>query len=1403
MPVIGQLIQYLTSNEVEYAVSPTRDQLTAQVTGLYGPLTLRMTPRQDQHALLLHVIDVGIVPKREDIGPLESSWSFPCVSLVVDAADGKIDALTSLPLGDEGLAIPALNASLSVLFKAADILKLIVELLRQGESSFNAVLKAEVMSVTTPFSVAPQPEGGRQFVTRALRKRGHRLWGKLQKARDNIAYLKDHLTEFDDPILNLYIDWSLAAHQDRQADIAGAISSLVHAALLLRFERQLVRPSKGDQTHRLLSAQTREDVESVAAAWPEVLLLTDFEFIRRQGGGRPAGPLLRLLREVRRERPVRAAVLDLLEAFVSPEEAREAARKNALLHGEDALRELLGLSLLADQRGEYALASRYRQLEFLLRRWQETLFSERDHPRETGLPPGVNPSHLVESMLLIQQIPTDPPGWGNFIARNVDRFTKPIMSYLGFTLAQNPLHIAPDTYRLLYKVHYEKLNREMESLPPQQRVMFSEVGGLREGQNVSNVQARRELCQSLLSHVEREKRPYLWAWLHEQLGDLSRDLYIRTGDDSHFKVARVALETALSCYEADEFRPLRARVEHALGGLFMRCYEMTHNDGCWYTAEQHYERALGIRMKEVTPVEWADTKAEMGILADLRYRWAALEDDGLRAEKYYREASETYKEVHNWNGMAQTDHEIGGLLILRYKRTSRDSDASEAAAHLQRALEQCGREGITIGEERVRNSLAQLFLQRYENEDQDHFAAEAEGHLRHILSTFDRHTSPIRWANYQYSLGVLHSLRYKRGGREEDRAAAERCLKSALEEMTPTTTPAQAATFAGALAHLYESDGDWAGACNAYEVLITTVENQYLASQSDVGRRTLMRVFARQYHRAALCRTHLHEPAQGLAQLEKGRARILSEVVGLEASARSQHGEQGKIQLGQARLKLQLAEANLSAAGEMVERAYFEAQRREALEAREKAIKDLANSYASLRQLVQTLSLSPPSLTADELLALTLPEGVAAISLAVANEEAVALVLHGGQVTTVPLPSFTLDQLIDLMTYKSPQVSKWLEDYEDEGGLTGEVDGVLQGADEESALEASSLREHKALVEIAGSKGNYQLGWLYSYRLAFDNIPQWRDAEATKAALAGWMKTLTDMINEVALRLWQPLTAMLPESVSKVLFVPSGLTSLLPIHAAAPEHLVVAYAPSISVWQQCHKRGSLRRPDSIFVAAPSESLPFTGLGAEWLKERSERLGTPIVILRGDEATKDAIIARAADCSVMNFFGHAAYNPHNPLQSYLRCADGDLTLDALRREMKLDGARLVLLSACETGITDITSGDEFIGLPAALLESGAPAVIASLWRVSDLSSAILIDRFYELWLGNEDEITIASAIHSASQWLRNATNVELLPRIARSNLTDKAKTRAYTLLMNRRPFREPFDWVPFASYGAVI
>jgi CHAT domain-containing protein len=69
----------------------------------------------------------------------------------------------------------------------------------------------------------------------------------------------------------------------------------------------------------------------------------------------------------------------------------------------------------------------------------------------------------------------------------------------------------------------------------------------------------------------------------------------------------------------------------------------------------------------------------------------------------------------------------------------------------------------------------------------------------------------------------------------------------------------------------------------------------------------------------------------------------------------------------------------------------------------------------------------------------------------------------------------------------------------------------------------------------------------------------------------------------------------------------------------------------------------------------------------------------------------------------------------------------LSLEDLQNDVvDMSSARLVTLSACETGITDVMIGsaDEFVGLLA-----GVPCVVSSLWSVPDIATAILMQRFY--------------------------------------------------------------------------
>jgi CHAT domain-containing protein/Tfp pilus assembly protein PilF len=66
-------------------------------------------------------------------------------------------------------------------------------------------------------------------------------------------------------------------------------------------------------------------------------------------------------------------------------------------------------------------------------------------------------------------------------------------------------------------------------------------------------------------------------------------------------------------------------------------------------------------------------------------------------------------------------------------------------------------------------------------------------------------------------------------------------------------------------------------------------------------------------------------------------------------------------------------------------------------------------------------------------------------------------------------------------------------------------------------------------------------------------------------------------------------------------------------------------------------------------------------------------------------------------------------------------------------LPLEGLRLAVLSACETGLGELTEGEGVQGLARAFHLAGCPDVVASLWKVEDEATAALFALFYhELW-----------------------------------------------------------------------
>ena len=135
----------------------------------------------------------------------------------------------------------------------------------------------------------------------------------------------------------------------------------------------------------------------------------------------------------------------------------------------------------------------------------------------------------------------------------------------------------------------------------------------------------------------------------------------------------------------------------------------------------------------------------------------------------------------------------------------------------------------------------------------------------------------------------------------------------------------------------------------------------------------------------------------------------------------------------------------------------------------------------------------------------------------------------------------------------------------------------------------------------------------------------------------------------------------------------------------------------------------------------------SGAGAGWARGRLKRMDNPLL--------RSGIVLAGA-------------NTIGDKEAPARAEDGWVTAEEVS-QLNLRGTELVVLSACQTGLGDVSSGEGVFGLRRAFLFAGARTLVTSLFEVPDKETRELMRTFYAGLKSGQGKL---DALHAAQRQL---------------------------------------------------
>ncbi|NEO72410.1 CHAT domain-containing tetratricopeptide repeat protein [Moorena sp. SIO3H5] len=869
------------------------------------------------------------------------------------------------------------------------------------------------------------------------------------------------------------------------------------------------------------------------------------------------------------------------------------------------------------------------------------------------------------------------------------------------------------------------------------------------GDRAENLEMALQAYHGALEVRTRETFPADWAATQSNLATAYSDR-IRGNRADNLEQAIACYQNALQVYTRSAFPQGWAMTQNNLAVTYrerIRGDKATNLE----MSIQAYHAALQMRTREAFPTDWAATQSNLAIAYSNRIR-------GNRADnlELAMACSQSALQVYTLEAFPEQWARTQSNLAIAYSdriRGNRAENVEQAMACSQSALKVYTREAFPEQWARTQSNLAIAYSDRILGNRADNLEL-AIACSQSALQIYTREAFPEQWARTQSNLGTA----YRELGQI---AKALTYYKNALEVFFPTAFPLDCLRVGRNLGDTAFAAGFWTEAIEGYDIAIEAVEQSRTWASTEARREEILSAAIDVYSNMVQACINIEQFDRALEYVERSKARNLVEIL-----ATKDLYPKGNIP------KTVLKELD------RLRREIVREQRRLNIEESIRSTDgsfdpsiDIKQKRTKLEQLIRQL------------------------------DQLIKRDIH-------PIdPAFNLTQKIEPISFK--QIKQLLPDQQ-----TALIEWYVTSETFLTFIVTSC--SHMPMVWQASPEDLQSLlDWTSSYlSFYYDNRQQWRNE------LDDRLRQLADILN------LNHLLSLIPIDCQRLILIPHRFLHMFPLHALevggqdakvnSQNCLLdlypggVSYAPSCHLLQTVEERHTSPQQHNFSrlftVQNPTDDLHFTDLEVSAISSYFDQAYILAKQAATKAATKEALNQENAlqNAKIIHFSGHGYFNLASPLESSLILANNEqLTLGEIF-EFNLPKCQLVTLSACETGLTDITSlSDEYTSLPSGFLYAGSSNVVSSLWAVNDLPTTFLMIKFYE---NLKHKTSAAIALSQAQHWLRDTTLYELEEWIEQRQLPFDHKLRKlWSQRFNQvqgsdKPFAHPFYWAAFTCQG---